>query len=278
MSGGGGRRRGEGGFSVVEALIVLVLIGIIGGASLSLLLTQDRFYSRLDHGVLAEQNVRVAADLVSSEIRMSGPDDVMAAVPESVSVRYDVYQAVVCDQAGGNTVHLFVYDSVPNPNISGGFVGTAWSGPYSSTYEYADGWNGTMSMGGGAKTTCVANGAPDTTQISLYRSVSGWSGNFPSGVPPRGAIVRRYRRLTYRFAPSAMGNGTALYRGQVELVAPLDPTSSFSYVMAGGTVLNSVPSVQLGNVRAVRINAIGVDDDPRFDLQRMLQFDIPLRN
>ncbi|MDX1579333.1 MAG: prepilin-type N-terminal cleavage/methylation domain-containing protein [Gemmatimonadota bacterium] len=268
----------ERGFTLIEAVIVLAVLGILGAASIKLLMTQDRFYSRIDHATLAQQNVRAAADLVSAELRMSGPDDVLAARPDSVSVRFDVYQAVVCEQTGGNGVYVFVYDSVPNPNIAGGMTGTAWSDPYSSTYEYADGWTGTMSMGGAAKTTCVANGSPNLTQNSLYRMVSGWSGNFPSGVPTRGSIVRRYRQLTYRFAPSGMGNGTALFRGPVELVSPLDPASSFSYVMAGGGVQSSVSPGQLGNIRAVRINAIAVDEDPRFDLQRTLQFDIPLRN
>ncbi len=258
-------------------MIALVVTGIVMTAFLSLLRAQDRFYSRLDEGVAAQQNLRAAADLVSSEVRMSGPGDVMAAVPDSVSVRFDVYHAVVCAVTGSNTVALFVYDSAPNPNVTTGLVGTAWSGPYQSTYEYADGWTGSSATSAAAKTECVNNGTPDVTPSALYRSMSGWTGTF-TAVPPRGSIVRRYRRLTYRFAPSGMSGGFALYRGTQELVGPLDPRSAFSYVMADGSVRNTVSPSDLDNIRVVRLNAIAVDDDPRFDLQRNLIFDIPLRD
>jgi len=268
----------ERGFTLVESLIVIIMVGIIGSAFLSLLMAQDRFYSRLDDGIAAEQSLRASADLVSNELRMGGPEDVLAAEPESVSIRFDVYKAVVCEVTGGNSVQLFVYDSAANPSLPTNFVGTAYSGPYSSTYEYADNWTGTAAASVAAKTTCVANGTPDTTPTSLYRDASGWNGNFPSGVPDRGSIVRRYRRLTYRFAPSGFGSGYGLYRGTQELVGPLDPTSSFEYVMVDSTVQTSVALADLPDIRIIRLNAIAIDDDPRFDLQRVLLFDIPLRN
>ncbi len=269
---------GERGFTLVEALVVLIMIGIIGSAFVSLMMVQDRFYSRMDEGILAEQNLRAAADLVSSELRMGGADDVLAAQADSVSIRFDVFRAVVCEVSGGNSVQLFVYDSAPNPTLPANFVGTAYIQPYTTTYEHADGWTGTGSASASAKATCIANGAPDTTPASLYRDMSGWNGNFPSGVPARGSIVRRYRRLTYRFAPSALGAGYALFRGAQELVGPLDSLSAFQYVMDDGSVRNSVVPADLGRIRTVRLNATAVDDDPRFDVQRILRFDIPLRN
>lgn len=266
------------GFTVVESVISLAVATIVGGAFLSLMMSQDRFYSSVDDGVAAQQNLRAAADIVSSEIRMSGPDDMLAAQSDSVSVRFDVFQAVVCAVTASNTVALMVYDSTPNPNIVGGLVGTAYARPYQTLYDYADGWSGASTAATGAKTTCTANGAPSTAPNPMYRYVTGWSGNFAGGVPPRGSIVRQYRQLTYRFAPSGMGRGTALYRGNQELIAPLDPASSFSYIMANGSVQTSVVPASLPNVRVVRINAIAVDDDPRFTLQRSLTFDVPLRN
>ncbi len=273
-----GRPVSERGFTLVESLIVIIMIGIIGSAVLSLLMAQDRFYSRMDDGIAAEQNLRAAADLTSNELRMGGPGDLLAAEPESVSIRFDVYKAVVCEVTGVNSVHIFVYDSATSPNLPTNFVGTAYSGSYTTTYEYADNWTGTTPASAAAKTVCVANGTPDTTPSSLYRDASGWNGNFPSGAPDRGSIVRRYRRLTYRFAPSGFGSGYGLYRGTQELVGPLDPTSSFEYVMVDSTVQTSVALADLPDVRIIRLNATAIDDDPRFDLQRILLFDIPLRN
>ena len=269
---GSGRGTGSRGFTLVEIMIGLILAGAIGMAALRLLQTQDRFYSHLNHGVNAEQSLRAAADVVSSELRMSVPTDLMAATADSVSIRFDVSQAVVCGTTGG-TAQIFVYDSVSNANLSTS-LGTAWSGPYSSTYQYNDGWTGSSSQGMGPKTTCTANGTPNIAGTALYRSVTGWS----STVPPRGSIVRRYRQLTYRIAPSTMGNGSALWRGQQEFVGPVDPTSSFAYVMDDGTVQTSVTPGDFSRVVAVRMNLLAVDDDPRLDLTRALQFDIPFRN
>jgi len=263
------------GFTVVEAVITLFMLGVLGAATLSLLLSQDRFHTRLDESVSAEQSIRVAADLASSEIRMSGPDDFIAASPDSVSVRFDVFQAVVCEVISAGQVAMFVYDSAPNPNVTG-TAGTAFKDPYDTGYEVSDGWTG-GTTGVGGKSTCVANGAPDTT-ATLYRIVSGWPSAFGGDTPERGAIVRRYRALTYRFAPSSLGSGYALYRGTQELVGPLDSSSSFSYVMDDGTVQTSVSGAALDDIRQVRMAIVATDDDPRFDIQRRLIFDIPIRN
>ncbi len=274
-----GTARDQRGFTLVEAVITLILIGTIGSATISLLINQDRFYSRLDDSVVAEQSLRVAADLMSSEIRMSGvPGDIFVAVPESVTVAFDVYQGVVCSaNAGGGWAYVFVYDSAPNPNVSG-TRGGAFKNPYETTYHYSTpGWTGGVSTGGAAYTTCRANGTPDTTMTSLYRTISGWPAGFAGDTPERGAIVRRYRELSYRFGPSSMGSGYALFRGPQELAGPFDARSSFSYVMDDGSVRTSVTGTDLLDIVRVRVNAIAIDDDPRFDIERNLNLDIPLR-
>ncbi len=268
----------QAGVTLVEALIVIVMVGLLGSAAVSLLRSQDRFYTRLDHGVTAEQAVRIAADLVSSELRMGAPEDVLAAEADSVSLRFDVFRGVVCETNGANAVYLFVFDSVPNPSLPTSFEGTAYSLPYVVDYEYADGWVGTTSASSAAQTACTNNGAPSGSPASMYRDMSGWVGNFPSGLPARGSIVRRYRQLTYRLGASGFGAGWGLYRGTQELVSPLDPSSTFEYVLANGTVLTSVPAGNLQDIRLIRLRTVAVDQDPRFDLTRQLDADIPLRN
>lgn len=270
------RIRDERGFTVVEAVIVLFMIGALGAATMSLLMSQDRFYSRVDDSVIAEQSLRAAAELASSEIRMSVPDDIFVAVPESVTFAFDVYQAVVCEVLGGNQVAMFIYDTIPNPNVTGR-VGMAYKNPYVTTYRVAKGWSGgTPSLGGTAQTVCTNNLAPAGLPSRRYQAVSGWTSVFP-GPPDRGAIVRKFRELSYRFGPSSLGAGHALFRGPQELAGPFDPASTFSYVMDDGTVQTSVAAVDLDRIRRVRINAIAIDDDPRFDIQRDFNLDVPLR-
>ncbi len=75
-----------------------------------------------------------------------------------------------------------------------------------------------------------------------------------------------------------MGAGAALYRGSEELVGPLAGRSSFSYVMDNGSMRTNVAAADLDRIRVVRLNAVAIDDDARFDIERTLTFDIPLRN
>ena len=48
--------------------------------------------------------------------------------------------------------------------------------------------------------------------------------------------------------------------------------------MVDSTVQTSVAFADLPDIRIIRLNATAIDDDPRFDLQRTLLFDMPLRN
>lgn len=283
MNHGARRRepRSHAGFTLIEVMIGLVLAAIVGGTIMSLLTGQIRYYERAAAAVNAQQNLRAASDLAASELRMAQPLDVIAAESDSVSIRFDVARGVVCDTTSSDQAVLFVYDTVPNAVVQTGVTGIAYSGPYDSAFVYADAYTGTVtSSGAGPRSTCVNNGAPGTLPPSAYRSVSGWQAAFPGpGVPPRGSTVRRYGQLTYRFAPSIFGTGFGLFRGALELAGPFDPTSSFSYVMANGTVQSSVTGPGLPNIRAVRINAIAIDDgNPHFALQRSLQLDIRFRN
>ena len=98
-----GHRVGRGrlddrGFTLVEGLIAMIMIAVLASAFLSIVLVQDRFYSRMDEGISAEQSLRAGADLVGSELRMAGSGALLAGSSDSVSVRYDVFRAVVCEE------------------------------------------------------------------------------------------------------------------------------------------------------------------------------------
>ena len=147
------RRRPIGradGFTLVEVLIVAVVTGLVGAAIVSLVLGQNRFYAKVDATVTAEQSLRAVGDLVGSELRMGRPGDILVATADSVSVRFDIYEAVVCDSVSSTAATLYVYDSVPNPSLTSGFVGTAFTEAYDTTFAYADGWTGTVTATGSA--------------------------------------------------------------------------------------------------------------------------------
>lgn len=265
-----GRARG---FTLVEVMITVVVAGVLGGALTSLVVSQQRFYSRSDNLLLAQQNIRAALDLMASELRMAAPEDIVTATPGSVTVRFDLVHGVVCEGALGSA-HVYAYDSVTNANLASGVTGTAYSEPYDSTFVYDPGFTGTVTASSGAsETICKANGAPAGEPTSRFRLVTGWS-----TTPPRGSLVRWYGSLTYALAPSSTDPGSfAIWRDNQELATPFESGAEFSYVMDDGSVLGSVGAPGLADIREIRVGATAIGRGP-FGATRDVLFDIPLRN
>ncbi|MGH7540521.1 MAG: PilW family protein [Gemmatimonadota bacterium] len=275
-------RTGDRGFTLVEVLIAIVAAGVLGASLLGLVLGQQRFYGESGDAILAQQNLRASLDLMGSELRMASPTDIMAANSDSIAVRFDVVRGVVCRVPGAGQAYVLVYDSVGTANLPAGFRGTAYSNPYDSTYVYEDGFTPSVT-GSGTGTApynaCVAKDAPDTYPGTAYRDTNGW-GAF-AVMPDSGALVRWYGRLSYWLGTSTSSpNGWAIWRNDQELVTPFHNTSRFRYVMANGSVQNSVVGVgQLDDIRMIRVEvtATGGGTNP-YDVRRPIVYDIPLRN
>jgi prepilin-type N-terminal cleavage/methylation domain-containing protein len=277
-SGVGRLPEGREGFTLIEVLVALVMSVLLGGALISLLAGQSLFYAKSDQIISAERNIRAAAELLSAEIRTAAPEDLVAATPDSIALRYDVLRAVVCDSTAPDEVAAFVLDTVSDFGLSGAVTGLAFSEPYDSAFSYADGFSAAVTgTGSGPKTVCTDNGAPSTLPSANYRTVSGWQAQF-GDLPDRGSYVRVYRLLTYRFAPSVFASGRTLWRGSDELVGPFADSASFSYVMADGGVQTTVSGSALDSVQALRVSGTTVDEDSRFDVERSFNFDVVLRN
>ena len=269
---------GTGGFTLIEVLIALVISTVVGGALISLLVGQSRFYARNDELLTAERNVRAAIDMISTDLRVAAPEDLVAATPDSVSLRYDVIRGIVCDSTDTDEIAGYILDTLGTFGLTTTVQGLAFSEPYDSAFVYGDGFLGTLTAtGAGPKAVCVANGAPGTLPDAYYRSVTGWVAEF-GNVPDRGSYVRGYRLLTYRFAPSVFASGTAIWRGDAELVGPVADSASFSYVMADGTVQTTVTGADLANVIAIRLSGATEDEDDRFEVAKEFSFDVELRN
>ena len=275
------RIKSQDGFTLVEALIGLVISGLLASALLSMMLGQSRFYERTDDQIWAEQSNRATFDLVSSELRMASAEDLLAAESDSVAIRFDIMRAIVCDSTAADAATLMVYDTVAAWGLDGGFIGTAYSDPYDEDFEYADAFlPSTVATGSGPKADCVANGSPTSPPDNSFAELSGWSSNFTNGVPDRGGMVRFYSRLAYHFSPSTFFESrTALWRGAQELVGPFENGAAFSYVMDDGSVESSVSSSDFDEVVAIRVTATAIGDGAnRYQVERDLQFDIPFRN
>lgn len=268
------------GFGLVEVLVALVLAGVVGAGVTGVLLKQNEFYARSDDHALAQQNLRAAADLISTELRMASPSDLLAAEADSVSVRFDLVRGVVCESnAVTGEVAVFVYDSVEGPNVDPSVRGYLFSGPHASTWEH---WTSSLpeiTLGSG-RSSCEARGAPRGRESWRYRTLGGGALSATLDTfPPRGATIARYGRLTYRLAASTFDTTSlAVWRNSQELVAPFRVGASFRYVRSDGTVQSSVSSSDLSDVRAVRIVATAVGDrGNRYGVDRGLRLDVRLQ-
>lgn len=271
----------ERGFTLVEVLVALTISGIIATALVSLLTAQTRFYNRTDDQMWAEQTAQATFDLFSAEVRGAGAGDLMAAEADSVSLRYDVLRAVVCQSPSSNVATIYVYERTTNANLSGSFVGMAASGPYEATFTYADAWNPTpTASGNGPKAICVAAGAPATGASGDYLTINGWSSSFPGGAPEMGSLVRGYGKVTYKLAASSFfGSRTALWRGTQEIVGPFENDAAFAYVMDDGSEQSSVSSGSLDDVVAIHLTATTVGAGAnRYNVSRPVDFEVPFRN
>lgn len=273
--------RQAAGFTVVEAIIGLVVGGLLASATLALVLGQSRYYERMGDQIWAEQTSRATSGLMVSELRQATARDLLAAESDSVSVRYDFGRAIACDSTGVDEATLLAYDSVAAWGLAADFRGTACLDPSTGHVEYADGFVPTaIETGEEPRAACTANGAPGTGVDSDYTTAVGWSAAFAGGVPDRGSLVRFYGRLTYRFAPSSFFEArTALWRGTQELTGPFADGAALRYVMADGSVRDRVDAPDFREVRAVRVRVTSVGPGAdRYDTRRELQYDVPLGN
>jgi len=273
-------RQAEGGFTLIEVLIALTISGIIAAALVSLLVGQSRFYNRTDHQLNAEQVAQATFDLLSTELRMATGSDLLAAESDSLALRFDVLQAIVCDPVSSSAAAIYVFDRSANAGLAGSFVGIAVSGPYEANFAYADNWNPTpTATGSGPQSDCVAAGVPGTGSTSDYLEISGWTSQFGT-VPERGALVRAYGKLSYHIAASTfLPSGWAVWRGNQELVGPFESGAAFAYVRSDGSVVSSVSSSDFDDVVAVRLTATAVGDGSNpYDVSRPVDFEVPFRN
>lgn len=268
------------GFTLVEILVALVVTGILAGGVISLLLRQNEFYGQTDDVVFAEQSLRATADVVASELRMASPADIVEADPDRLTFEYDLVRAVVC-KVDGDAVYYYVVDEAENANV-GDQVGVAFRNPYSAAgylydRDYVRERTVAMDPTDAIATVCETDGGPTATaaNFSRFRRIPSWDASV--GPPADGAYLRFFGRLTYRFGPSGISDGTALFRGTQELASPFRPDASFRYVMDDGSVVDG--TTDFGEIRSVRISATAVGDGTnRYDVARSMDYDVALRN
>lgn len=189
--------RDRQGFTMVELIIVTVLGALVVGATLQVLITNQRTYTAQNAQVQGQQASRMALDVLTSELREVSPSggDLIAMASDSVRVRRMRRFGLACD----------VYLSGQSNTFRIAKIGD-WFEPQDSTVIFADNnqndpdddaWVAAEITGVDTTTTC-----PDGSQ-AVDVTFGGQGSLFNQDVNPGadsvrvGAPIRSFRYYTF---------------------------------------------------------------------------------
>lgn len=242
------RRRG---FTLVEVLLAVVLLGLVGAGITRLLSSQMRFFQRTTGMRDARAVSRNALNLMRSEMRMTEPLGITAASATSFTARIPYAMGVYC---AASTATFMPIDSLINATAV--FAGYAYRDTVvGSQYTYV------------SSTTVPTVGVP--TDCSVTAAITPVSGGPTLALSPAivtlaaGAPVFLYQTITYSLAASTLVPGrTALWRrvaggANEEIAVPFDATSTFRYYVSGGTTSQANAPGTLSTISGIELVLIG---------------------
>lgn len=230
------------GFSLVELLLVVVLLGIVGGGLMRMVANQQRFYKGTYDLIELRSQLRQAEAVISSDLRgMSTPGgDLVTISDSSMDFRYTIGSSISCTTPAASTI------IIPPTTTANGNTLTNWlSQPAQGDTAYVfdesanttsssdDQWRpyeiSALNSGGG---TCAA---AYNAQSSGYALVS------TTSISPtilQGAPIRFVRRAHYSLYQSGNdGNWYLGYSCSACNTATVQPIAGpfKAYTAAGGT-------------------------------------------
>ena len=260
------------GFSLAELMVALVLTAVIGTALARLVVYQSRFVAMQDGMMRARSGARAALNVMSAELRAITDSGLVAATPDSITVRVPYAFGVACQRVSASTVvSLLPGDSALYATATAS--GHAWRDSIGVFHV--------LEPETVAAAACVAP-AP----VVVTFSTTGWSARSVSvatgsvATQP-GDIVYLYQRIRYAFAPSVSIPGRrALWRTVLstgtrdELVVPFDTTSKFQFLVGNAYALQATPPAVLDSVRGLRIRLVGQSEAPPEGRVGPVKFDL----
>ncbi len=246
-------RRRASGFTLIELIVAMTVMGIIGAAIVRLIVVESRSFQAQDASQEARKVARAAVNLMTSDLRMAEVSaGVTAASPTSITVRVPYAMGIVCSNT---TISTMPVDSLLFAQAA--FGGYAWRDSVGA-YTYVAGG----SVSAGSASTCTA--ASITTPTG--GKVLTLSATLPSGALV-GNPVFLYQTITYSFGSSGLLPGrTGLFRqvasalsafGPEEIAAPFDPSSGFAFFVLNSNTSQASAPGSLADLRGVELNLIG---------------------
>lgn len=219
------------GFSLVELVVAMAIMGILGVGLVRIIINNSHFVSQSDAMMDARETARAAMYSMLGELHMVGDRDLVAATRDSITVRLPYTFGMACQTTGGVTVvtlmptdSLMYATAVPE--------GLAWRDSSSGAFTDPSVITGITVA---PSTNTLACTQDSIRQIPGSRLV-GVSGIQGVNIPPSGSLLYLYQTVTYKFATSAdvpgrrglwRKAGAAAYE---EVAAPFDSAAGFAYL------------------------------------------------
>jgi prepilin-type N-terminal cleavage/methylation domain-containing protein len=262
------RSRARRGFTLIEIIMAMTILGVIGAALVRLIIMQARF----TEGQMALRSARTvsrnAMNIMLTDLRMvQDKDGLIAADSSSVTVRVPVDFGLLCSTTGATTISLLPADSAMT--ALGVYAGWAYRDSASGEYRYKDAALPLpiSSVASGAGATCTGAGISSVTVNGRSSRIVSLV-DLPTGTPSPGWPAFIYQQITYKFDSSTTFRGRlGLYRIvktsnpsapiKDEIIAPFDRSARFRfYALNSDQAQDSVPT-SLNSVRGLELVLAG---------------------
>lgn len=240
------------GFTLIELIVATVVMAILGTALTRMLIQDSQFVDKMDAMMAARQVARAAMSVMSLDFQMVTDGGLVAADPESVTVRVPYAFGMICGTTGSNTTASLVpQDSLvyadANPS------GVAWR-DVNGDYNFLTGITVAGSIDPSDCTADSIKVVPGGRLIVLTGASSVQSGR----------LFYLYETIKFSFEPSVdLPGKIGLYRtdglgSKEELLAPFDTAAGFAFLMGQDmSTASTVLPAQLPAVRGLELQLIG---------------------
>ena len=250
------------GFTLIEMLVSVVILGAMGIAFTKFLTMQNRFFERETNAKSARSIARNSMALLMSDLRMlqdNSSIDLASSDGDMLRVFVPYRYGLYCGTNGlKSTVSMLPADSATVAMAA--YDGYAWRDPVAGTYTVVA--NSAVPVTSSAPATCTGTGAGQAQLRTV--SVNGRAGDILDiplivGVPVAGTPVFFWQKITYSFKPSVIFPGlNALWRKQEggrndELLGPFDANARFRYYIAGDDTSRTVVPTDLTTIRGIDV-------------------------
>jgi prepilin-type N-terminal cleavage/methylation domain-containing protein len=265
------------GFTLVELLVAMTVTAILGVALTQLLVNDSRFVNRQEAMMDARSAARAAMNRIALDMRLVSDGGVVAAAPESITVRVPYAFGLGCRTVAGRVIaSLMPSDSLAYANATPGGVANRLP---DGTYDF---WDGSPAV--------VASTDTASCQVDSVRVVTGGrlveiQAPGPAR-PDTGQIFYLFQEVTYKFAPSIdLPGRIGLWRrvgssAPEEIVSPFNSAAQLAFLsgpnlVASDTVPGSLAAIRGLELRLVAESQVAASGDTapqRFELVTHVAF------